>query len=456
MHTEIPKTQEGGIAEVWQLTYPLILSTASMTLMQFVDRIFLAWHSSDELAACVPAGILSFMFICFFLGTTSYTNVFVSQYYGGKRNAKLSVALWQGVWLAAIAAVCIVAMIPLGRYIIDASSHPETIKLLEKDYFTIITLFGGLVPLNAVLSSFFTGRGKTKTTMTINIIGNIVNLILAYTLIFGRWGCPELGIRGAVIGYIASNIVVTILFLSRIFSQENRRAHRTLRLISFHYPLFIRLIKFGVPSGVGFFIDIASFTVFVFLAGDAGKAALAANNMILTINMLAFMPILGIGMATQTLVVQYIGMHKPEIAVKTAYTGAKLALAYAIPIGLLFFLTPGFFVKFFGMGNSADLPEIMRVSYPLMKIMAFFTIFDAMNIVFADAIKGAGDTKFQMITAGSLAWLFFVPGVYSLLHIFKRPVTDAWLVGLVYVFMLATAFFLRFRSGKWKKIQVTQ
>jgi len=88
--------------------------------------------------------------------------------------------------------------------------------------------------------------------------------------------------------------------------------------------------------------------------------------------------------------------------------------------------------------------------------MAFFALFDSLNIIFGDAIKGAGDTKFQMMTAIAAAWLFFVPGIYMVLHVWHKPMLHAWIWGVAYVFVLAAVFFLRFRSNKWQHIKITQ
>ncbi|HOX24070.1 MAG TPA: MATE family efflux transporter, partial [Elusimicrobiales bacterium] len=91
---------KGSVQELLQLAYPLILSTASATIMQFVNRVFLSRYSADAIAACVPAGILSFCMACFFIGTAIYTNAFVAQYHGRKLPSRVTLSLWQGVWMS--------------------------------------------------------------------------------------------------------------------------------------------------------------------------------------------------------------------------------------------------------------------------------------------------------------------------------------------------------------------
>lgn len=448
-----PYRGEGGLRELLQVAYPLIISTASNTVMQFINRVFLSRYSADALAACVPAGILSFTFICFFMGTTSYTNAFVSQYYGKGKTASVSVAVWQGVWLGLISGLILLALTPVGLYLIGISGHPEGVMALEKQYFTILNSGGVLVTVNTALAAFFTGRGRTKVTMAANMAGNAVCVLLSWVLIFGGGPFPEMGIKGAAWAAVLGQLCVLILYLTIIFSAENRRTYRTARLVGVHPGLFRRLIKYGAPNGVGFFLDISSFSVFIFLVGNLDKYSLAANNIITSINMIAFMPVIGLGMANLTLVGRYIGKKQPDISVKVTHNAVRLALLYVLGIGALFFIFPGFFVNIFGVPGSAEFGPILAASRPLMKLLAFFILFDAVCIVFADALRGAGDTRFQMIVGSALAWLLFVPGVYYLVHT-SAGLPAVWGWAIFYVVALSLVFGLRFNAGRWRKIDI--
>ena len=446
--------EDGGLRELARVAYPLILSTASHTIMQFTNRVFLAHYSPDALAACVPAGILSFAFLCFFMGTATYTNAFVSQYYGKGKTASVSVAVWQGVWLSVISGLILLTLTPAGIYIIEHSGHAASVRALERPYFIILTTFAGFPVLNTALAAFFIGRGKTKVPMAVNIAGNALCLLLSWLLIFGVGPLPELGIKGAGFAAVAGQALMTVIYLRLIFSAYNRRRYRTARLIGVHRSMFMRLIKYGVPNGVGFFLDVASFGAFIFIIGGMDKISLAASNIIASINMLAFMPVIGLGLAALTLVGKYIGMKKPDIAVRVTYNAAKLAGVYALGLGVLFVTVPGLFINIFGSGHSAEYAEILARSLPLMKVLAVFIFFDAVAIIFADALRGAGDTLFQMVGASAAAWLLFVPGVWFIVHREGGELVHAWAWGGFYVFLLSVFFMLRFRSGLWRKIDI--
>lgn len=449
-----PAAEEGGLRELARVAYPLILSTASHTIMQFTNRVFLAHYSPDALAACVPAGILSFAFLCFFMGTATYTNAFVAQYYGKGKAASVSVAVWQGVWLSVISGLILLTLTPAGIYIIDHSGHAASVRALERPYFAILTTFAGFPVLNTALAAFFIGRGKTMIPMAVNIAGNALCVLLSWLLIFGAGPFPELGIKGAGLAAAAGQILMTGIYLRIIFSVYNRRRYRTARLVGIHKSMFMRLIKYGVPNGVGFFLDVASFGAFIFIIGGMDKISLAASNIIASINMLAFMPVIGLGLASLTLVGKYIGMKKPDVAVRVTYNAAAVAGAYALGLGFLFVTVPGLFINIFGSGHSAEYAEILARSLPLMKVLAVFIFFDALAIIFSDALRGAGDTRFQMVGASAAAWLLFVPGVWYIVHRAGGELIYAWAWGGFYVFLLSVFFMLRFRSGLWRKIDI--
>jgi len=341
--------------------------------------------------------------------------------------------------------------LPLGLWLIGLSGHAEAVKTLERQYFSILILFGWLMPLSAALSAFYTGRGRTKVTMLVNIAGNAVNVLLAWLLIFGFWKVPALGIKGAAWALVLGNLTIAATYLALILSPENRRKYRTARLYGFCSRVFNRLLKYGAPNGLGFFLDIASFTIFIFIVGDAGTATLAANNIILALEMLIFMPVLGLGIATSTLVGQYLGGRNKDTATKVVYSAARLTLGYAAVLGALFFWLPHFWINLFSSPADPRFAEVSRVAAPLVRILAFFIFFDALSIVLGDALRGGGDTRFHMTASMLCAWGLFVPGTWLLIHRLHSDMQLVWLWLTFYVFVLTVIFYFRFRSGKWRE-----
>ena len=450
------KEEPGSASLLLKIAVPLIITTSSSSLMNFVDRMFLSWYSADTLAACLPAGMLSFAVISFFMGMCGYTNVFVANYYGKKKFANISVALWQGVLLGFLSWVIIAAFVPVGNFLIQSSNHDPSVKILEKQYYTILGFSGGLVVINNALAGFFTGRGKTMITMVVNIIGNIINILCAYAFIFGNWGFEEMGIRGAAWGTVVGNAVITLIFFAVILSPAVNRKFRITRLFGFNKKAALRLVKYGLPNGFGFFMDIVSFSVFAFFTGDIDKISLAASNIVITLESIVFMPLMGLTIGEQVLMGRYMGMKQPSTGAKTVWNAVRIGGLYVICIIILFLTVPEFFTGLFaGKVISADMELVVQKTIPLMKLLCFFTVGDLMYLTFGDAIRGAGDTKFHMKTMVCCSTLLLIPGSYIIIDVLHLSIGAAWSWIIFYAWSTGFIMFLRFLSGKWKSIDIT-
>ncbi len=450
------KDEQGSIKLLLKIALPLIITTSSQSIMQFVDRMFLAWYSPDALAACLPAGLMSFALISFFMGTCGYTSVFVATYYGQKRYASLSIALWQGVILGAISGVIIAALTPIGSYIIMSSAHDSAVKILESQYFVILCVFGGFAVINNALAGFFTGQGKTAITMVVNLIGNVVNIVLNYGLIFGKWGLPEMGIKGAAWSTVIGGFCVTIMFLLIIFSPKINDKFKVGQLFGFNKKAFFRLIKYGIPNGFGFFMDIFSFSVFAFFTGNIDKISLAASNIVLTLQSISFMPMLGLAISGQILMGQYVGKKQPEYGIKSAYNALKIGTIYLIFIVSTFLLFSDFwFGLFAGSDAGPQMAEIIKQARPLLYMLCVFVWGDLIFLCFGDAIRGAGDTKFHM-KAMVFCSVLLVIGSYIIVDVLGLGIKAAWGWIVFYAWISGLIMMWRFLSGRWRNIDITK
>ena len=178
------------------------------------------------------------------------------------------------------------------------------------------------------MASFLRGVGDTKTPMRIEIIANLVNLLLDYLLIFGKFGCPRLEVVGAAVATLIAGMVAAICYLAVFLSRKSDRAFQTRSHSRIDFPDLRRMLRIGLPMGVHNLMDMGSFTVFVALVGRMGDIALAANNAALTLISASFMPLYGFSMAAMTLVGHYIGSGQLHYARRSGYTAIKLGVVY--------------------------------------------------------------------------------------------------------------------------------
>jgi MATE family multidrug resistance protein len=448
-----------GAHEVLSLAVPLVISTSSWTLMHFIDRLFLLWYSPTALAAALPAGMLSFAVESFFLGIAMYVNTFVAQYYGADRHQRIGLAVWQGVALAIVATPLMLLMIPVAPSVFDLIGHETAIRHQEVIYFQVLAFGGGGMVISAATSSFFTGRGKVKTVMIVDSLAAALNILLDYLWIFGYWGFPEWGIAGAAWATVAALWFKTVIYLVLILQQKYRVKYGILTGLRFDRELFTRLVRYGFPSGMQFLLDVGAFTSFIMLVGRLGERELAATSLAINVNTLAFIPMFGVGTAVATLVGQRLGENRPELAARGTWTAFWLSSVYTGVMTLAYFFMPELFLFAHEMGTTreqlAEFEQIRDMTFMLMRFVAAYCVFDMMNMVFAGALKGAGDTRFILYTTLCMSG---VPVLMTWLGIrfAGLGLYWAWVSLTVWVSSIGLIYFGRFVQGKWRDIRVIE
>ncbi len=445
-----------GGAEVLNVALPLVVSTSSWTLMYFIDRMFLLWYSNDSLAAALPASMLSFVSMCFFLGMSTYVNAFVSQYYGARRYQRIGPAVWQGVWLGLAASPLVLATIPLAPSFFEWVGHAPEVARQETIYYQILTVGAPPMIIAAALSSFFTGRGQVKTVMVVDFLNAMINVVLDYFWIFGYAGFPRAGIEGAGWATVVALWCRLAIYLALFLRPALRDTYQTVAGWRYDLELFRRLLRFGSPAGFHMLVEVVGFTAFLFLIGRLGPFELAATNLAINVNTLAFLPVFGIGIATTTLVGQHLGENRPELAARATWTAFWLAIGYTVVFGALYVLAPDLFLLGYKLdADPAQFGPLRDLTVILLRFVALYCISDTMNVIFASALKGAGDTRFIFITSLTLAALLTVFTWFGLEQL-GLGIYYGWTVLMLWVVAIGTTFWLRFLQGRWRDMRVIE
>ncbi|MCG3197974.1 MAG: Multidrug resistance protein NorM [bacterium] len=455
--TSSSSSTPGGYREVFAISFPLILSTSSFSLMHLVDRIFLSWYSPEAIAASVPAGAAAWTVLCLFMGTAGYVSTFVSQYEGAGRPERIGISTWQGVFFSLVAALALVLIAGIGKPLFEFAGHPEAVRRDEVVYFEILVLGGGGVVVSAALSGFYSGRGKTWVVMWVNLLGALVNGVLDWVMIFGKWGFPEWGIYGAGLATIIAPWTMTAIYLALFLLPENRRRFKTLESARFDPELFRRLLRFGFPSGLQFMVDVSAFTVFVLLIGRIGVEELAASNIAFAINHLLFMPMIGLSMGTSVLVGRYLGADKPDLSARAVSSAYRMTVAYMALFSIALVCFPTAFLEVFRPKDlEADFQAVIELGTHLLYFVAAYSTIDASNIVFISALKGAGDTRFVLWIMVFFAVTVLVGPSYVACVLLGKGIYTAWAILTLYVVVLAVAYWLRYRAGHWRSMRVIE
>ena len=449
-----PSAHTHDYKEVLKVSLPLVAGMASTTVMEFTDRIFVGNHSVAEVAAATPAGIAYFLPLSLFMGTVSYVSVFISQYRGARLPERVGSCLWQGIWLALLGALLMGGYSLLARPLFDLAGHGETIAAYERVYFRTLCLGAFFAVSSAALSGFFSGMGRTRPVMVVNVIGMGVNIPLDYCLINGVGPFPELGIFGAGIATVAASGVIFFLFAA-LMLQEEGKGFQLGRFMP--VPAQIRrIVYYGMPGGMHLFLDIFAFTFFVFLVGRLGETSLAASNIALSINSLAFMPLYAFSNGTSVLVGNHLGAGMVKRAESVTKASFHLALFYVLPLCALFLFTPEPLINLFAPeGQSLELfASVREAGVVCLRFVVFYLFFDTVSFVCSGALSGAGDTRYIMwITLFCSVGLMVIPLMVGVLGL-GLGLVFAWCCPTFYITGLALMTWVRYRKGPWRSLRL--
>ncbi len=463
---------KGGIGEVAKVAFPLVIASLGHALNLFTDRVMLAAYSHQAMAAAFPAGLTAFTLSCIFLGAVSYAGVFVAQYTGAKQLPQVARSVWQAVFLALAGGIFMAGTAFFAEKIFAFFGHAPELQPLETVYFQILVWSGYIPLLTAAFSVFWSGQAKTGMIMVVNIIITVINIPLNYLLIFGHrihignWdmSIPELGISGAAWGTVSAGAVGLLIYFFAFISPENRRIFGTLHFV-YAPGLLKQLIRFGTPNGMQLVLDLATFNIFIVLLGKISEPVLTASGVVFSAYSLAFNPMLGCGQAAAILVGQGVGAKDIDFAEKSVRSVRFLLFIYSLAMLIICIFFPELVYATFNLPDG----EIKHLTRVMLIFTAVFMFFDAMNVLYSNAIKGAGDTFFVMLAGMLLGWLtfalpctaayYFFSGNYALEHFGAEHarelcVWSLWTIIDIYIFLLGVIFYARYKHGKWKKMSV--
>jgi len=435
------------------LTLPLVISTGSWSVMMFVDRMFLMWYSADMMAATMPAGMMYWSLICFPLGVASYVNTFVAQYFGAKRPDRIGAATWQGLRIGLYGTPLFLCMIPLAPTIFAWAGHDAQVQCYEVLYFQLLTFSAGGAVLSAGQAAFFTGRGVTRVVMLVDVAAMFLNMGLDYLWIFGRWGFPSMGLEGAAYATVVSTWFKVLVFGWLMYREPVRLAYQLTTTRHFDRALFRRLFVFGGPNGLQFLVEGLSFSLIVLLMGRFGKEAMTASTLAFNVNSVAFVPMLGIGIATSTLVGQQLTGGRSDLAARATWTAFVFALIYTAVFGLLYLLAPDLLLIGHAAGVSpGEFGPVRDLTVVLLRFVAVYCLFDAMQMVFVGAIKGAGDTWFVLVTTVLVSAF----GVAACWLASRWGLIGWWYAVTGWICLLGVIYLGRFLQGRWRTMRVIE
>ena len=431
--------------QVFSLALPVVLSSLLHRAVGIIDIFLVGGLGASAIAAVGMSQIMVFLSMSVAWGINIGTTVVVSQLWGAGRKPDAAQAAFQSLLLVIIAAGCISA---LGLLFSDDIARflgaDGEVRIIVSDYTRIIFSFIFFTIAINVLSGIMHGAGDTRTPLYSTILVNVLHVAIAYPLIYGKFGAPAIGVKGAAIAIAASEGAgVTFLIIRSLV----RHYVRVKRKIEPKYSLMT--LKLGFPVFIDRILQNTGSLMFAKVVLLYGTAVYAAHQVGLAIESFSFMPGYGISIAAATLVGQKLGADRPADARLSAFEARRLAVVLMATMGLIFFFFPYALLRAF-----TNDPDVIRYGVLYMKIVAFSQIPLALTMVVGGSLRGAGDTRFIMFATIAGMWLVRLPVASILAVIFELPVLYVWSAMVLDWITRMGLLLWRYHRQTWGKLEL--
>ncbi len=443
---------EASLGYMLKLAAPMVVTTISFTVMQFVDRFMVSRLGTNALAAILPASFVSFLPGAFAMGSLASLNTFVSQSLGRGEKKDCSNYFWQALYMGFVYFLFVlVIMWPAAPWIFRILGQPQDVLELEVIYLRIILYANLIAVVNWSSNRFFMGIHKPIITMYASLCGQVVNVTANYVLIFGKFGFPAMGIAGAGWGTFIGMTVASSVNVCVYLSKNMDTVFLTRRTLNINPGKMLDLLKVGLPAGFGLMVNVAFWGVILFgLVGRFGTKALAATSAVLSYTNLAIMPIVGIGTALTASVGKMIGRGRKELAIRQTKVCLRIALVYMTIVGICYFILRSTMMSFW----SSD-EEVIEIGIKLLACAALYQVFHAVGVIYSGSLRGAGDTVWlAFISAVGAVFILGLGGSLMTVYLSSLGSLGPWIAAMLSVIVVGLANRWRFNSNRWMRIDL--
>ncbi|MBQ4820353.1 MATE family efflux transporter [Aquimarina sp. MMG016] len=432
-----------------KLAAPVMLGMLGHTFVGLIDNIMVGQLGTAELAA-VSLGN-SFMFIAMSLGigfSTAITPLVAEA--DGENNFKSGKSAFKhGLFLCTTLGVVLFLGILAAKPLMYLMKQPIEVVELAIPYLDLVAF--SLIPLIVfqAFKQFSDGLSMTRYPMYATLVANVVNVVLNYLLIFGKFGFPQLGIVGAAVGTLASRFIMVIFLWIFLRNKEKSKAFVTnIKFFTLENRMLKKILALGFPSSLQMFFEVAIFTAAIWLSGILGKNPQAANQIALNLASMTFMVAMGLSVAAMVRVGNQKGLQQfkelRRIAISIFLLTFLIETIFAIFFILFNEMLPEIYLDVKDVKNLADNTEVISIAAKLLVIAALFQISDGIQVTVLGALRGMQDVKIPTVITFIAYWVIGFPISYYLGLYTEYKSSGIWIGLLAGLTASAILLYIRF------------
>lgn len=443
------------------LGLPLVGSQLAQMLLHVVDTLLLGRYDVTALASMVLGG--SYFFFFFVMGS-GFGNAVIgmiatARAQGDQIQVRRDTRM--ALWLSGIYSVGVLPAFLFSEHILLALGQRPDLAAGAYSFLLIAGL--GMAPslFAHVLRGFLAALERTQIVLWVNLASLLVNGMLAWMLIFGRLGMPEMGVRGAATATVTVQVATMLALGLYAHLLPALRGYRLFRRFwRADWPIFVAVARLGLPVGLTSLAESGMFIAANLMMGWIGTVAVAAHGIALQVTAIAFMVNLGLANAVTVRIGHFFGACDPVSLAEAARTGVMMSVAISCVAVALFLAFPGPIIGAFSDPSKPEAADILTLGVQLLTIAAVFQVFDGLQVVALGLLRGVHDTRAPMWIALFSYWLVGLPISYLAGFLFRWGGIGIW-SGLVAGLVVAAALLMRrfwrgpaLRGANWPVLPV--
>lgn len=430
------------IREILRIGLPIMLGQACVIILAFADNIMIGWHSVDELAASSFVNNVMNLFILTELGFATGMTPMIGADNGTGNIKGIGITVKNGLVTNGIIGGISIILLTIIYFCLDHFGQAPELMPYIKPYFAIIgisTLFA--LGFN-VLKQFTDGICRPMISMTLLMIGNLLNIFGNWVLIYGKLGFPEMGLTGAGISTLVSRALILFVFVVFIFKSKKMNEYaRAIKEALLSRGEMKTVFKMGYPVGIQMALESSTFTFAAVMAGWLGVIQLAAHQVVITISQLFFLMMQGLSFAVSILVSNAFGRKDLGSVREYARKGYFMTLGISATLSALLYC-----FRYQAAGIFTDSPEVSAMAVSLFFLLFAYQFGDGLQLCFANVLRGIQDVRPIMYAAFVSYYLIAIPSAYVLGFKTSLGIHGIWLGFPIGLTLAGIFFYARYRS----------
>ncbi|MCP4537957.1 MAG: MATE family efflux transporter [Chloroflexi bacterium] len=437
---------------ILKLSIPSVMESVLTTLVYLVDTALIGWLNDPvALAAVGLSSTLMWASDGLFQAISISASAMVARFWGSRDFEAARRVAGQALLLSVLVALVLMTLLtPAARLFLQVMGGEPAVVAQGTEYVQIMLATSLISYTFVVANSIMRATGDTRKPMYITGVMNVWNLIAAYILIFGLGPIPRLELRGAALATSSARAVGGLIALSILFSSRTS-IHLKLEHIRRLDPKLIwRIMRISLPNIGETIVSRFGFILFMRIVSSLGTIALAAHQLAIRIESLAFMPGWGLATATAALVGQALGARKEDVAEQGIRRTLLIGNGMMALLGTVFVVLGPAIVRLFGVQNA----DLVRMATMAIRISALELFGLCTLMIIGGCLRGAGDTRTPMTVTLAGTLLFRVPMTYFFAITLGTGLKGVWLATAMDWSMRALILFFLYMRGGWKKVAI--